>query len=692
MTFMKTVLILALALFIQQSGCYSQWSQTNGPYGDIPVLAIVEHDSLIMVSTDCGYFSKSQLSANWMLNGISGFSCYTKKGDQLYVSNTNSGVLRIDLTHPDSPPAGISSFAPNALAHSDSCLYMGSSMSGFSKSVDEGISWIQYNNGLPADTVWGPSGQVYFHPVITIEVTANYIFCGTNKGIYRSTGQLTPWTGINSGLPLASVKLIQAFNDTLYTVIGQTLYRSVNDGANWNTLYTAPSGITSLAIQNQVIYVGTASNGIIRSVNNGGNWSSFNSGLTDLHVNALSGDGNRLLCGTDSKGVFYAQNGQWINDQPGMVCSSINAMTATGSRLISDDNDNVYSYQSNGNWNNISPIVNHDFFSHLTSGNDSVFLSVEYNTNSAPYDSPFILFSPDNGATWNSLATPVPFAGDDPYRVYYENGKLYALEDANMSYTGNLGASWINTSLNPPYCNGFNSFLVYHSVPYAAACSNGQVLRLNNNQNWIQSVTSGLPYVEPLNFASCDGALFVNLANNGMYASLDNGNTWSYANNGLPVNQNIQDFASRGSELYIVNGNGVFGTRDFGQNWFPMNQGLKNLNIWSLEILNDTLFAGTIGNGVWKLGLNDLNLGLEDSGSAAAGIQMYPNPAADYVHIESKLLNSRYRVVDLSGKEMLTGELQTNGNIAISELKNGTYLMVIESDGGTCSLKLVVNK
>ncbi|MNU83695.1 BNR/Asp-box repeat protein [compost metagenome] len=584
----------------------------------------------------------------------------------------------------------ISTFAANTLAHSDTCLYLGSQFTGFYKSNDGGISWTPHKNGLPADTVWGPSGQFFLYKVTDIEVSENYIFCGTDEGVYRNNVQLTQWASINSGLPLEYVTLIKEFNDTLYTVIANSLYRSINDGTTWSTLYTSPSAITSLEIHNHVIYVSTTSSGIIRSLNNGANWNSINTGLTDLNVNTLSSYGNNLLCGTHSKGVFYLQNGQWINDQPGMVCSVINSMTATNSHLISDDHNKVYKYQSNGNWNDISPTVTYDFFSSLASKHDSVFLSVEYNTESFPNDSPFILFSPDNGVSWSNLINPVPFAEDDPYQIYFEDGKLYARENEKMSYTSNLGASWTNINLTPPLCNGFNGFIVYNSTPYATACSNGQVIKLNNNQNWVQSSTTGLPYVEPSGFASCDGALFIKMGNNGMYVSFDNGNTWSHANNGLPANQYIYDFVNRGSELYIASTSGIFGTHDFGQNWFSMNHGLKNLNIWSVEIQGDTLFAGTRGNGIWKLGLTDLNLGLDDYSEQA--VKLYPNPATDQITIENSAVNAEYQIVDLFGKKIISGHLNAGNKISTSELKNGTYLVVIQTENTVSSKKLIISR
>jgi photosystem II stability/assembly factor-like uncharacterized protein len=96
---------------------------------------------------------------------------------------------------------------------------------------------------------------------------------------------------------------------------------------------------------------------------------------------------------------------------------------------------------------------------------------------------------------------------------------------------------------------------------------------------------NGLPTDrEPLALASYDSALFAYISVHGMYVSFDNGNSWTYANNGLVTNYSIHDFANNGTNLFITTDYGVFTTNDFGQNWVAINNGLKNLNASSIKI------------------------------------------------------------------------------------------------------------
>jgi hypothetical protein len=54
---------------------------------------------------------------------------------------------------------------------------------------------------------------------------------------------------------------------------------------------------------------------------------------------------------------------------------------------------------------------------------------------------------------------------------------------------------------------------------------------------------------------------------------------------------------------------------------------------------------------------------------------VYPNPALDYIYLKGISSNPNFKIVDLSGKEMLFGRY--NQGIDISQLGQGTYLLFI---------------
>ena len=532
-----------------------------------------------------------------------------------------------DLSNPNNPPTYLSSTRLTSLAHSDSCLYGGNSTTGFLKSSDAGNTWSAKNNGLPVDSIWNPWSSNYYYQycILCIDVTTNYIFCGTKKGIYRNYGILSTWKAVNSGLPIDSATFIKSYNDTLFSAIGNILYKSTDFGNSWSLLFTAPSSITSFLKIGCQYYTGTIKNGIYYYSNHGLTWNAINTGLTDLNVSAISYYDSTLICGTNSKGVFYYLYNQWVNNKKGMICSNINYMTSIDSFIVASAWDDVFLSDLNNNWSLISPIFNHNYWASVRSFNDTIILSVDHETSSWPYYSHYILYSADKGITWNSLINQPPFVGDDPYNIYCFHNRIFAYENEMMYFTDNLGLTWTNIPLPSKYCNYFYGFAVFDSIPFASACGNAQLVKLNSSLNWILS-NNGLPNDEPNAISFCNGALFTYVTFHGMYSSLDSGNTWSYASNGLITGIGIQDFANYNSNLFVTTENGVFVTSDFGQSWNSINNGLRNLNTSSIKILNDTLYVGTYGNGVWKRAITSINLGIKNYQLPYSFIKIFPNP------------------------------------------------------------------
>ncbi|HQN16978.1 MAG TPA: hypothetical protein PLC90_11550, partial [Bacteroidales bacterium] len=117
----------------------AQWIQTKGPYGKTEITAIAVQDSLIVTSSKCGYYTKSEISENWNLRSLWSFTCFTVKGDSLYAGSANGGLKLIELSHPENSPADINTLAVKALAHEHSYLYAGNQNAGFMKSTDGGL-------------------------------------------------------------------------------------------------------------------------------------------------------------------------------------------------------------------------------------------------------------------------------------------------------------------------------------------------------------------------------------------------------------------------------------------------------------------------------------------------------------------------------------------------------------------------
>ncbi|HNQ13426.1 MAG TPA: T9SS type A sorting domain-containing protein [Bacteroidia bacterium] len=693
---MKYTTVLVAALMLSIITCYSQWTQTDGPYGNTNVRAIIPSDSLILVSTDCGYFSKQTILDSWTLNSISSFLGFTRIGDSLFVGG--SDLRLISLSNPNNPPIIISSIPLSVLSHSDSCLYGGSSLTGFFKSNDFGITWSSVKNGLPVDSFWNPwtAGYYYEWNVTSIDLAANYIFCGTNRGVYRNSANLSNWVPVNSGLLDSMVTLIKSFNDTLYTAIDKNLYTSRDFGNSWSLLFTSPSKITSFCKTSNDFYLGTNNNGIYESTD-GISWNAQNAGLPEMQVTTISYFDSTLVCGTYSKGIFYYQGGQWISNKSGMICSYIRTISCTDSLVFSNDDDFVYMLNNRNLWTDITPNFTNDLFINLDKMGDTIFISNYYVQSNWPYFYQSIFFSTDYGALWNQI-THLPYTsagGNTWHKIYIRNGRIYAYSDEKMYFTDDLGLNWSNISLPSQYCNGFNDFLIFNSNHFAAACGNGQVVKLDSIQQWVLS-NNGIPGGrEPLSLAYCNSVLFVYLYGDGMYVSFNDGNNWFPANIGLVSNSNIRDFVNYGSHLFVTSDYGVFVTSNYGQNWYPINNGLRNLNASSIKILNDTLYVGTYGNGVWKQAIVDIGLGIQEQDQIKKLIQIFPNPfsaqttlyTGDYFeHATLTISNSLGQIVkqiiDISGNEI---------SFSRDNLSEGLYIVHLTETNKIYTGKIIVS-
>jgi hypothetical protein len=676
---------------------FPQWVQSDGPYGPSSVSAFIVYDSLKFVATPCGLFNSEDVSARWIFKENIAFSSYTYKGDSLFTGADYNGVYLIDLSQSNFIPVsyGLDGLSINSIASSDSCLFAGVSTGGFFKSIGFTDNWQAYNQGLPADTGYIPpkyGGGIYIiRDVFSIENNDQYIFAGTRRGIYRANPVNMNWESINTDLPLKEVSLIENADDTIYICIDNSIYRSPDNGESWELVYISSSAVTSINKIESILYITTIGEGIYRSPDNGSNWDPFNIGLNDLNVNLIGITDTTLVCGTFSDGFYHFDRGRWIQNNSGIICSSVRSIVTTSNSLIANDFDNVYLSDNGEDWIKITPDVNRELFGIMASTGDTVFLSVEYDTPSWPYDQPYILYTPDEGSTWEGLNNPVPFVRDDPYGIYYSEKRLYAFEDELMYYTDNLGSTWTEINLPGEYCNYFYDFLVYDSTPFAAACGNAELVKLNENKDWILSNT-GLPYDRGLSgLAYCEGAIFAYVDVYGMYVSRDNGNTWNPANNGLDTEYGIRSFVPYGGSLFITTENGIFYTDDYGQKWHPVNSGLINKNLSAVAVFNDTLFVGTYGNGIWKCAINKIPLSAADHKLTDESITIYPNPASEFIYISNAGDNKPpvISIFDLAGRKVLSREMDNN-KLDISELKEGNYIISVMTDEKRTSGKLII--
>lgn len=135
---------------------------------------------------------------------------------------------------------------------------------------------------------------------------------------------------------------------------------------------------------------------------------------------------------------------------------------------------------------------------------------------------------------------------------------------------------------------------------------------------------------------------------------------------------------------------GFFLSKDNGLSWVQKNEGLDTLNVRTLLISNDYLFAGTIGKGVYRRGLSEIVNVKQTSEilpSEHSLRQNYPNPFNPVTNISFDIAvtgNTKLIVFDVSGKIIaeLVNEILSPGtynySFHTSSLPSGVYFYKLE--------------
>ena len=118
--------------------------------------------------------------------------------------------------------------------------------------------------------------------------------------------------------------------------------------------------------------------------------------------------------------------------------------------------------------------------------------------------------------------------------------------------------------------------------------------------------------------------------------------------------------------------NGIYLSTNNGGNWIQIDNGFDFINIRSLYIANNYIYAGTVGNSLWRRPLWELITGVENISSEVPVTfslgQNYPNPFNPITNVKFSILNAgnvKIIVYDVQGREVQTLVNET--------LKPGTY-------------------
>ena len=187
-----------------------------------------------------------------------------------------------------------------------------------------------------------------------------------------------------------------------------------------------------------------------------------------------------------------------------------------------------------------------------------------------------------------------------------------------------------------------------------------------------------------------------------VFYSNDGGQSWTDVGGNLEENTNG---TGNGPAMYwayiypdgtkfIGTSVGLFSTKTLNGNstvWEmegPTEIGNVIINMIEARTFDGTIVVGTHGNGVYSANLPPAFLSTKDQ--EAVSIEIYPNPATDFIKVNSSSGNSKtIELIDMSGKVVLERGIGT-GNIKLDDVPHGLYIYRISGEHKPVAGKIVI--
>ena len=548
-----------------------------------------------------GFWKTTDGGANWT-GGTTDF---------LVASGVNT--IGVSPTNPDSILINVRN-ANNGYSH------------GIYRSTDGGVTWTQ-SNFNPTNVGFGGLGsnfiiyRIAFHPTIP-----NLVFVGTNKGLYRSTNNLSTWTQIYTSGQYYNIK----FHPTNPSIV-YTYNRSSSNSARDYVLRSADTGQTFVS-SNQIPGNNNTNRGRIKVSpdcpdcvffgSGNGVWKSTDGGINFTFLsNPNSSCDGYAVSDTDTSHMVYGyvdlftsnNGGQNFNQETWWYLGD----AAHGNGSLSDNFDASQSYIHADM--RVARCVNGVFYV----GTDG-----------------YLGKSTDNGATWSYISQGTPIrenyrCGTSQSNHYQtlagsqDNGTSLRVEEGWVEVFGADGMECLVHPLNPDLMmwsyqwggrlltQDRGDSYTYVNPPGQSGSGNADwiapmmidpndhlriytfsdsILRTDDfgESGWSFVGTPGTftGFVNRAAIAHNNSNILVATRSDDIEKTTDGGLTWSSISTGLP-NSYINDIAfdPRNDDVMVVvygtyqnNGQKVFQTTNGGQSWTNITANLNDMPIRSVVI------------------------------------------------------------------------------------------------------------
>lgn len=364
--------------------------------------------------------------------------------------------------------------------------------------------------------------------------------------------------------------------------------------------------------------------------------------------------------------------GQWVKTilppppyGHGALPGRVMSLASDGQNLYAGTlGGNVYMSNDNGvSWTYIDSGLTTSDITTIHIVNNTVFVGAYGNISNATFGmrgaGSGIYMTSDRGKTWKKVSADL--ADSNVYVISHLDSTIFVgTWSKGMYYSDNNGKSW--TSANNGLTNLYiRAIATVGNRIYAGTWGGGVFISDDHGGSWVQSNT-GINNLF-VNSISVDSP-YVYMGNTeGVYKSTNGGFSWSLANKGLTTTY-INTFLVIHPDIIVgTSGNGLFVSLNQGNSWqLADTSGLTDGYIYCLAQNGSRLFAGANNGEVWSRPLREIITKVRENWQPIVANsfrlnQNYPNPFNPDTKISYTLSSPQHvtlTVYDELGREIAT--------------------------------------